>query len=384
MDFGIMLTPHWPDGLAQERVYHQAVDCMVEAERLGYRSGWTTEHHFASDPDYRPLGLEEKFPAYDLNVDPLTFLAYVAAKTTRLRLGTGVLVLHYDNPVRVAERAAMLDVMSGGRLELGVGRGGGHKEPAVFNVPSEASENQDKFFEALDILRSAWTGRPFSYQGKYYEVPEVTVIPRPLQQPLPVFLSNRNPRSLTYAADHGMSYVAVTASWGASGVPRHNEGHDLFVNTARASGRSVQDVLYPHTLFCYCAPTDREAEEVAEEYLLKFAAFSESHYETLRMAGNVSSPLAPAPAAGSKERRAQFEAQLETNLIGSPETICEKLAAVREKIDSLNYVLAIVGAGAPPEDFVFRSMRLFAEKVAPRFSGTAARRATPAVASAIS
>src|SRR5688572_23950542 len=110
---------HWERGRTERQVLREITDRMVLAERVGFYSSWITEHHFANDPTYDPFGFSGKeFAAYDLSVDPLTFLTYVAAKTTTLRLGTGVVVLHYDDPLRIAERAAMLDILSDGRLEL--------------------------------------------------------------------------------------------------------------------------------------------------------------------------------------------------------------------------------------------------------------------------
>src|SRR5215217_5787165 len=118
----------WNAGLTQSQVIKEGIERLVWAEKMGFDSAWITEHHFGNDPNYRPFGLDgQDFLAYDLTADPLTVLSHAAAKTTRLRLGTGVVVLHYDNPLRIAERAALVDIMSDGRLELGVGRGGGFR-----------------------------------------------------------------------------------------------------------------------------------------------------------------------------------------------------------------------------------------------------------------
>ena len=120
---------HW-DNRPQQQVFAEGVERMVLAEELGFWSAWVTEHHFANDPEYLPYDAPEaRYPAYDLVSDPLTFLSYVAGRTSRIRLGTGVLVLPYDDPLRIAERAAIVDQLSGGRLELGIGRGSGFREP---------------------------------------------------------------------------------------------------------------------------------------------------------------------------------------------------------------------------------------------------------------
>jgi len=102
--------------------YHRFVETAVEAERLGFRSMYVTEHHFASDPSYRPFDEpEDVYPSTDSDivVDPLSLHIFLAARTKTLRLGTCVVCTHWDHPIRIAERAALLDVLSGGRLELG-------------------------------------------------------------------------------------------------------------------------------------------------------------------------------------------------------------------------------------------------------------------------
>ncbi|MET0239149.1 MAG: LLM class flavin-dependent oxidoreductase [Sphingobium sp.] len=365
MKFGLLCAPHWPDNYSQRQVYSDVVGHILEAERLGFWSAWVTEHHFASDPDYKPFGKEGRFPAYDVIVDPLSFLGFVASRTTSIRLGTGVMVVHYDDPLRLAERAAMVDLMSGGRLELGLGRGGGKKEPAAFGVPADDKGNQDRYFEALDVIRQAWTSEPFEHKGEYYKYPKITVIPEPKQKPIPVFLSNRNPRAIAYAAEHGMSYTAVTSAWGSSGIDSHNEFHDRFVKLATENGRDVSQCDYPQTLYCYIAPTDAEAVDMAYECIQRRDCFAESHYETRR--GGSASPLTPHQAARTTFDE-QFKGQLNTNLIGSPKTVAEKLTALRERMPSLNYVLAIVGAGAGPVEFDRRSIQLLATEVMPKFA----------------
>jgi alkanesulfonate monooxygenase SsuD/methylene tetrahydromethanopterin reductase-like flavin-dependent oxidoreductase (luciferase family) len=145
MKFGFMQMAHCRPRDSAAAALDRFVSTAVEAERLGYWSCWTTEHHFGSNPEYRPFGVPEDeydMADYDMVADPLTLFTYVAAKTERLRLGTGVVVVHWDHPIRIAERAAMLDLLSGGRLELGIGRGAGFREVGVFKVPTDGDESR--------------------------------------------------------------------------------------------------------------------------------------------------------------------------------------------------------------------------------------------------
>lgn len=375
MKFGTMHTPHWDEGVSQRQILLQTAERMIRAEELGFWSSWTTEHHFGNDPAYTPYGPRDRWAlAYDVVADPMTLLAYVAARTTRLRLGTGVMVLHFHNPVHVAERSAMVDLLSGGRLELGVGRGSGYNEPLFFGVPDTNEASQDKFYDELDILLKAWSGERFSHASDFFTMPEISVVPSPLQRPHPpVYLSNRSLRSLEYAADHGLSYAAVSATASEEDIQRHNDSHAHFVERSQAAGRDIGGNLYPNTIYLYCSDSQAEAEEVAEEALVNFGVHGATHYEFDRR-----EPGDPNADSGFTNGLTDFKdieslhtrakRQIETNLVGTPSVVAEKLAAMIERIPTLNYVMAITEAGTPPPAFVDRSMELFATEVMPKFA----------------
>lgn len=357
------MTP-WVRDRTQLQTFAECAERMVAAEQFGYYSSWLTEHHFANDPTYDALGYPAADnPAYDLTPDPLTFLTFVAAKTRTLRLGTGVVVLHYDHPIRVAERAAMLDVLSNGRLELGVGRGSGRIEPAAFHVVQEG--NREKFKEALDIIRLAWTGRPFRFDGDYYQFPELAVVPTPIQQPPPIYVAASSTESFGWTGAYGLPYCYVGGAWGP--VPRaaYRAQHEQYLAAARTAGHDTTKMLFPHHLLMYCADTDDRAEAVATEYMSRFHAMVEAHYERLRypeIDQGRFSRLRSADDLGELVRT-----MIELNLIGSPETCARKLEAYLEVFD-LNYLVTAVDFGAMPHNLVLDSMERFARFVMPRFS----------------
>ncbi len=368
MKFGIILTPHWKGDDTQSAVYKEMIDRMVFAEQCGYWSCWTTEHHFANDPAYLPWGWEgARFKAYDLAPDPLVLLTFGAARTSRLRLGTGVLLVNYDNPVRLAERIAMLDVLSEGRLELGLGRGGGVRHSAAFGLPLDDNSSQDRYREALAIMIKAWSGERFSFQGEHFAFPELEVMPTPIQRPHPpLYTSTQNAQNFAEAAAQGLSHCSTTGAWGPASIDAYNARQAVFDQAARQAGRDPAAMLYPTSLFQFCAETDAEAQETAEEYMLNFTAHVEAHYERQRHGGSALGALTN-PNAGLDDIKAMNKRAFETNLIGSPKTIAEKLAAFLEKAPSINYILGITDAGGPPREFVHRSMELFAREVMPKF-----------------
>ncbi len=164
------------------------VDTCVEAEALGFDSSFLVEHHFSD--------LGQVSASLDL-------LAWVAARTTTMRLGTAVIVLPWHNPVLLAERTATLDLMSGGRLEFGVGKGYRRSEFAGFCIPYEEAEA--RFEEALQVVIKAWTSNVrFSHQGQFWQYEDIVVEPPTSQKPHPpVWIAAGKPESIRSVAARG-------------------------------------------------------------------------------------------------------------------------------------------------------------------------------------
>ena len=172
--------------------YGDFIDYVGAAERLGYRSIFLVEHHFTGHAQVSAS---------------LTLLSYLAARTSRIRLGTAVVVLPWHNPVLVAEQAATLDLLSGGRLDFGVGKGYRDYEFSGFCVPIE--EATERFDEAIEVIRKAWTsdGR-FSHHGKRWRYADIVVEPAPVQRPHPPFwLGAGSAESIRRAAREGYNLL---------------------------------------------------------------------------------------------------------------------------------------------------------------------------------
>jgi alkanesulfonate monooxygenase SsuD/methylene tetrahydromethanopterin reductase-like flavin-dependent oxidoreductase (luciferase family) len=136
-----------------ERLYAQAIDQIVEAERLGFDSIWITEHHFCED-GYTP--------------SPLVMAAAIGARTRRMRLGTNLMILPLHNPVRIAEDAATLSLLTGGRFDLGVGIG--YRELEFREFGRELKQRPSLIEEGIAIIRKAWAGERINFQGKRFKV----------------------------------------------------------------------------------------------------------------------------------------------------------------------------------------------------------------------
>src|ERR671914_811422 len=147
--------------------FHDYVEFNVEAEALGYHSTFCVEHHFTGWSQISAT---------------LNLLTWLAARTKTLRVGTAVMVLPWHNPVLLAEQAATLDLLSGGRLDLGIGKGYRYNEFNGFSIPLEEAEA--RFDEAFDVMTKSWTSTErFSHRGRYWQFNDIVVEPRPAQLP---------------------------------------------------------------------------------------------------------------------------------------------------------------------------------------------------------
>ena len=193
MKFGLFGGARAKGGPAGDsHAYHDFVNYVVEAEKLGFSSVFLVEHHFTG---------------FGQVSASMSLLAYLAARTERIRLGTAVVVLPWHNPILVAEQAATLDLLSNGRLDFGVGKGYRDYEFAGFCIPQ--NEATERFDEAMEVIRKAWTspGR-FSYHGKRWRFDNVVVEPSPIQQPHPPFwLGAGSAESIRRAAREGYNLL---------------------------------------------------------------------------------------------------------------------------------------------------------------------------------
>ncbi len=192
LDCSAAPRPRLPDAAASAAGFFDFVETNVEAEALGFHSSFVTEHHFTK------IG--------QLSA-PLTLLTYLAARTTRLRLGTAILVLPWHNPVLLAEQVATLDLLSRGRLDLGIGKGYRHNEFAGFALPP--GEAEPRFEEVLDVMvRALAANDPFSHNGRFFRFDEVVVEPPPYQRPHPpLWLAAGSAASITACARRGFNLL---------------------------------------------------------------------------------------------------------------------------------------------------------------------------------
>lgn len=326
--FGGAAAPRSLDVATRAKGFHDFVDANVEAEALGFHSSFVTEHHFT--------GIGQLSAT-------LTFLAFVAARTTRLRLGTAVLVLPWHNPVLLAEQAATLDLLSGGRLDLGVGKGYRHNEFAGFAMPPE--EAGPRFEEALSVLvRALSSDAPFSHRGRFFKFDEVIVEPPPQQRPHPpLWMAAGSEGSITACARRGFNLLldqfASPEQIGARIA--------LYRRELEGAGHAFDPVRVAVARNVWVATDSAEkAEAVGRQQQVHERLLSLSRGSESRPGSHI---LAYSDMPGAREAH---------SLIGTSEEIVDKLAVLEES--GVAYVL-LFGQGSR-ENF-----RRFAENVMPRF-----------------
>src|SRR5579864_454343 len=218
MQFGLFGSAE-AGGDGSGRGFQNYVEFNVEAEALGYHSSFLVEHHFSGWSQVSAT---------------LQLLNWVAARTTTLRVGSAVMVLPWHNPVLLAEQTATLDVLSGGRLDLGVGKGYRHNEFKGFGIPIEEADG--RFAEALTILTKSWTSTErFSHRGRFWTFDEIVVEPAPLQKPHPpLWMGAASTPSIRRVAERG--YNLLLDQYGS--VEAHAERIGLFRSEVERRGRA--------------------------------------------------------------------------------------------------------------------------------------------------
>ena len=352
MRFGTYYFLQATPGRSDDAIVADEVEQMVLSERLGFDSVWLTEHHYAD---------------YGLSSAPSVLLATVAARTERVTLGMAVYVLPFHHPLRLAEETATLDILSRGRLVVGLGRGNRPLEFLGHGIPQD--ESRSRLEEGVAVLRRAWTDERVTFHGRHWQIDDVPVYPKPITRPHPpLTFAVSSPESIRWAATNGFAIMSSGLFTPLDALLRQREA---YVAAAREAGRSEPELAellgrWIVSKHVYVAPTDAEARAAAEGperwYLDAFA-------RSIRPDGlRGLSPAVREAAAASAARIAQlrWEEMIEDRLlIGSPATVRRKVVELREA--GVGELLCWMSFGGIPPDKARRSMRLFADEVLPAF-----------------
>lgn len=315
-------------------------------EELGFDSVWLPEHHFA---------------VYGMLGNPMTFAAAISQRTRTMKIGTAIMVLSFQHPLRVAEDTALVDVLSGGRLLLGLGRGYQPPEFHGFGVPQENS--RDMFLESSEILTRALSGEKFTYDGKFWKIQEPTEIyPKPIQKPHPpLYFAAISPSTYEIAAQKG---VSLLRSPQFSDLGTVAEAYSGYQAKMKEYGHDPDILDQPLSVRTFVAPTDEEARAETKHVVWFYQLLStllpgapgravpSSEYENYPRDPSV---LANVTADDVWERGTCF---------GSPERVTELMIRYMRETGTTSFMTQMRIGGLEHEK-VMRSMELFAKHVMP-------------------
>ena len=345
MKFALFSHVAWPEGSDHQRVFEQVTEEFQYGEELGFHSAWLAEHHFSR---------------YGLGSSSMVLAASIAPRTTKIRLGSAVLLPSLHSPVRLAEDTATLDAISGGRLDVGLGRGTQGYEYTGYNVDWE--ESFERFKEGVTMVQGLWTNREYTYKGRYFQADRVSLVPPPVQKPHPpIYLAaTRTLATLEYVATtgHPLMIGVVMDTKDALDLCRR------FVKLSQEAGHNVPISAIPFFRYFYVAETEEQARRDAEpclnwtldvnQWRRSFKQGSEV-YHRLEDWRNTRTETPPSYDYLHEHRA----------IIGTPEQCVAKIKDLQQQ--GIEYFGCNLSFGGMEHSKLLRSMKLFADEVMPHF-----------------
>ncbi|MSP03911.1 MAG: LLM class flavin-dependent oxidoreductase [Acetobacteraceae bacterium] len=364
MQVGISLNMLSQAGRVDASVLGEHMRLGDLAEPLGFDSLFALEHHFTG---------------YAMSPAPLQMLAYYAGRTKRIMMGTGVIVLPWHDPIRVAEQIALLDIMSGGRCVFGFGRGAARIEYEGFRIPME--EARPRFKEALEIVQLGLTQSSFEYAGEFYQIPRTSIRPAPISHPERRFYGSANsPESAKLIASSGLGLLIVM----------HNEwpkaAHEVydFHQAGIAAGHAPRPPIIVTNISC--AESRAEADERAKTWLGKKWDSVDNHYQFSD--GGLSSVKGYeayskigrtyAKMADTSHRQKMTDTYVKIQIVGTPDDCIAQIDELRT-LTGLDHLVCEFAFGGMPHEDGERNMRLFANQVLPVLKSDARFTAKPKI-----
>ena len=340
MEFGTFLLLQSPSAEPTDVAYRRGVEITQAAEELGFRNMWLAEHHFST---------------YGYISRPVRFALHLADRTKRIRIGTAVIVLPLHHPLIVAEEIATADILSNGRLDVGLGRGYQHYEFERLGL--DLSESRTRWEEAVDVILLALSGQTFTYDGKHFKIPETTVFPQPVQRPHPpIWVTAQSPESIETTVRRGFHLLS-----GGFGVPieRLREFRRVF-DAQVAQYPPKQPIRVGTQRPVYVTHDAAEARAAAEQarWNMRVTLSLRNNYGRVEAGHAMAVPFPNEPS--TDDLLEKFA------VIGTPDTCIRQLHRLHEamRIDHFNCSFSF---GDLSQAQVLRSMRLFSEEVMPAF-----------------
>jgi alkanesulfonate monooxygenase SsuD/methylene tetrahydromethanopterin reductase-like flavin-dependent oxidoreductase (luciferase family) len=339
MKFGVLQFFSWPQRrVGLETVYERALQRIDVMDQTGYDAVWLAEHHFNT---------------YSVCPSVHIMGTHVAARTKNLRIGTAVSLAGMYHPLRLAEEVALLDVLSGGRVNWGAGRGFDPTEFRAFGLTAENSSA--KFRENVNVVLAAWRNERLTFHGDYNDFDDIEVLPKPLQDPHPpVWMAASSPEAIEWAAGEGHSIMMDPHSSHADLASKYA----LYRKTLEAHGYSIEGREIPMARLLAIAPTHDEAAEIARAGA-QWTVAAYARPKTIQAMSLSGADEADAVAQPVEEVDPVQRYVDDVIVYGTPSAVVDQLTQLREEM-SLEYLLC-----SPLSHGTFMS---FSEDVLPKLA----------------
>ncbi|MGH7771139.1 MAG: LLM class flavin-dependent oxidoreductase [Candidatus Binatia bacterium] len=325
MKFGMFLIGdyHPQANKSLSDYYEQILEQVKWAEDLGYECFWFGEHHF----DF-----------FGVIPSPSVFMAVAAKRTKKIRLGVAVSLLPYRNPIFVAEEYAMVDILSDGRLDFGVGRGT-PPELVGFGVKED---NRDRLVEGVEVVEMAWREGKVSYKGKYYQIDGVSFNVTPIQKPTPpLYFAALSPGSYKVAGERGYPILGIPFA-SCKDIAEVKEKVSFYKDTLSRFGHNPAAFDVVQCFHAHAAPSDEEADRNAR------GAMSLYYNARLHIRPRTYDQL-------YGERMI---------MVGDPKRCVEQIEEVRET--GTNYIIFMMNFATLKQEKILQSMEIMAKEVIPK------------------
>ena len=323
-----------------ESLYSSHLDLIADSEAMGYDDAWLTEHHFVDD-------------GYSPSLLPIA--AAIATRTTRIRIGTFLVLLPLHNPVRIAEDTATVDLISNGRFELGVGLG--YRREEFSDQGISHTERGARLQEGIAIIQRLLSGEAVTHNGKFSQLKNIQIVPPALQRPHPpLWLGAIAPKAIERAAKMGFHFQAV----GSSMLDK------IYDDALRAAGRNPVDFNIAQLRAVYVAPSREQAWELAAKPLHYMASCYAKWFAEANDKPGDDQAVGGIASVEEMIKQQHFSFFGEDAIVGTPKDACEMIADYVTRGRVTHLVTAQALPGLAPHH-IRASMSLFAKEVAPRF-----------------
>jgi len=354
MKFGWLTLAHSPSPEHDAQAIFQQLEQATLAEQLGFAGVWLTEHNFTGESVY---------------ADPIPFAAALAMRTERIRIGFAVIQMALRHPVRLATQLSLLDNLTGGRLDIGVGRGTIFNEYEFIGYGLRSGDARERMAEALDVMTRAWTATPLDHKGKYFAVRLPELRPAPVQRPHPpIWHSVASPASFRLCGEKAVPILTVRLP--VTQIPARLGEYASGLEASGVDGASQRRLLRQAAIWRWVYVDESRAAAEAE--------FSTAVAQTRRHMHHVRHELNPPdfridPAMlnpwtdpGYSEEDGIRFALHSGALIGTASDVAEQIAELRDA--GAGHILCQMSFGFLGHERIKASMRRFGERVIPAFA----------------